>query len=132
MASVVSIRPRYVGDCAGAGWTALGAGRRAAVDGLCVVPIASRLSAIQIAMLQLMWPNPDRDGDLHVRHTPSIEESRAVVQLAVTIVQWARDGQIAEKSDTVSWELTGSGRITRVRNMPLTRRIVRCSTSVDP
>jgi hypothetical protein len=43
MASVVSIRPRYVGDCAAAGWTALGAGRRAAVDGLCVVPIAFAL-----------------------------------------------------------------------------------------
>jgi hypothetical protein len=32
---MVSIRPRYVGDCAAAGWTTLGAGRRAAVDGLC-------------------------------------------------------------------------------------------------
>jgi hypothetical protein len=31
----VSIRPRYVGDCAAAGWTTLGAGRRAAVAGLC-------------------------------------------------------------------------------------------------
>jgi hypothetical protein len=31
----VSIRPRYVGDCAAAGWTTLGAGRRAAVGGLC-------------------------------------------------------------------------------------------------
>jgi hypothetical protein len=34
-AGVVSIRPRYVGDCAAAGWTTLGAGRRAAVGGLC-------------------------------------------------------------------------------------------------
>jgi len=31
----VSIRSRYVGDCAAAGWTTLGAGRRAAVGGLC-------------------------------------------------------------------------------------------------
>jgi hypothetical protein len=30
-----SIRPRYLGDCAAAGWTTLGAGRRAAVGGLC-------------------------------------------------------------------------------------------------
>ncbi|HET9647896.1 MAG TPA: hypothetical protein VFP34_06650 [Microlunatus sp.] len=29
------VRPRYVGDCAAAGWTTLGAGRRAAVGGLC-------------------------------------------------------------------------------------------------
>jgi hypothetical protein len=34
-AGTVSIRSRYVGDCAAAGWTTLGAGRRAAVEGLC-------------------------------------------------------------------------------------------------
>ena len=34
-AGAISIRPRYVGDCAAAGWTTLGAGRRAAVGGLC-------------------------------------------------------------------------------------------------
>jgi hypothetical protein len=34
-AGTVSIRPRYVGDCAAAGWTTLGSGRRAAVNGLC-------------------------------------------------------------------------------------------------
>jgi hypothetical protein len=32
---MVSIRHRYVGDCAAAGWTTLGAGRRAAVGDLC-------------------------------------------------------------------------------------------------
>jgi hypothetical protein len=32
---MVSVRPRYVGDCAAAGWTTLGAGRRAAVGDLC-------------------------------------------------------------------------------------------------
>ena len=31
----VSVRTRYVGDCAAAGWTTLGAGRRASVGGLC-------------------------------------------------------------------------------------------------
>ena len=34
-AGAISIRPRYVGDCAAAGWTTLGAGRRAAVGGAC-------------------------------------------------------------------------------------------------
>jgi hypothetical protein len=34
-AGTVSVRPRYMGDCAAAGWTTLGAGRRAAVGGLC-------------------------------------------------------------------------------------------------
>ncbi len=38
-AGAVSIRPRYVGDCAAAGWTTLGAGRRAAVDGLCALEV---------------------------------------------------------------------------------------------
>jgi hypothetical protein len=36
----VSIRPRYVGDCAAAGWTTLGAGRRAAVGELCDPQVA--------------------------------------------------------------------------------------------
>jgi hypothetical protein len=43
-----------------------------------------------LAMLQLMWPNPDRHGGPNGR-TPTIEEARAVVQLAVTIVQWGRE-----------------------------------------
>jgi hypothetical protein len=34
-AAVVSVRPRYVGDCAAAGWATLGAGRRTSVAGLC-------------------------------------------------------------------------------------------------
>ncbi len=34
-AGAMSIRARYVGDCAAAGWTTLGAGRRAAVGDLC-------------------------------------------------------------------------------------------------
>ena len=52
-AGAISIRPRYVGDCAAAGWTTLGAGRRAAVGGACtpevrdgaVVDWAARKSA---------------------------------------------------------------------------------------
>jgi hypothetical protein len=39
-AGTMSIRPRYVGDCAAAGWTTLGAGRRAAVGGLCTPEVA--------------------------------------------------------------------------------------------
>ena len=36
----VSIRPRYVGGCAAAGWTTLGAGRRANEGGLCDPQVA--------------------------------------------------------------------------------------------
>ena len=34
-AGAVSIRTRYIGECAAAGWATLGAGRRTTVDGLC-------------------------------------------------------------------------------------------------
>jgi hypothetical protein len=33
--AAVSVRPRYIGDCAAAGWATLGAGRRTSVGGLC-------------------------------------------------------------------------------------------------
>lgn len=46
------------------------------------------------AMLRLMWPNPDRHGGAGGR-VPSLEEARAVVHMAVTVVQWARDGVVA-------------------------------------
>lgn len=40
-AGVMAIRPRKVGDCAAAGWTTLGAGRRAYVGGLCDPQVAA-------------------------------------------------------------------------------------------
>ena len=50
-----------------------------------------------VQMLELVWPDPNR----HASPTPELpatrDEARAVVQLAVTIVQWARDGQILRK-----------------------------------
>jgi hypothetical protein len=49
-----------------------------------------------VGMLRMLYPNPDRHvGPDH--RTPTLDEARAVVQLAVTIVQWARDGQIVKK-----------------------------------
>jgi hypothetical protein len=64
-------------------------------------PINPPTSPVQamVGMLRLLHPNPDR----HVgrdRRVPTIEEAQAVVNLAVTIVQWARndrDGQILKK-----------------------------------
>ena len=50
-----------------------------------------------VAMLRLLWPNPDRHSDPKNRRAPTLAEARAVVELAVTIVQWARDGQIVRR-----------------------------------
>lgn len=44
-------------------------------------------------ILHLIWPNPDRHGGADKR-MPSLTEAQAVVQLAITIVQWARTGVI--------------------------------------
>jgi len=46
-------------------------------------------------ILHLMWPNPDRHGSPDSR-TPSQQEAEAVVQLAVTVVQWGR-GDVLRK-----------------------------------
>jgi hypothetical protein len=51
-----------------------------------------------VAMLRLLWPNPDRHGAPASSRAPSIEQARAVVQLAVTIVQWGRNGVIVKKA----------------------------------
>ena len=49
-----------------------------------------------VSMLRLMWPNPDRHGGRGSRQ-PSIVEAQAVVQLAVTIAQWARSGILSKR-----------------------------------
>jgi hypothetical protein len=49
-------------------------------------------------MLRLLWPNPDRHGGGPNPRVPTIGEARAVVQLAVTIVQWGRDGLLGRRS----------------------------------
>ncbi|KKF00466.1 hypothetical protein WN67_18685 [Mycolicibacterium obuense] len=49
-----------------------------------------------VAMLRLLWPNHDRHGG-NQKRTPAPEESRAVVTLAATIVQWHRDGWVVQR-----------------------------------
>lgn len=44
-----------------------------------------------VTMLQTIWPNPDRHAAGNPR-VPNLDEARAVVHLAVTIVQWGRSG----------------------------------------
>jgi hypothetical protein len=47
-------------------------------------------------MIRFMWPNPDRHAAAADRRTPSLQESRAVLQTAITLVSWGRDGLIAK------------------------------------
>jgi hypothetical protein len=50
-----------------------------------------------IHILGLLWPNPDRHGNAAPPRTPTLEEAKGVVHLAVTVVQWTRDGQISRR-----------------------------------
>ena len=56
----------------------------------------SRDVAPLVAMLRLMWPNPDRHASSNSRK-PSLDEAQAVVSLAVVIVQWARVGALSKR-----------------------------------
>jgi hypothetical protein len=51
-----------------------------------------------VQMLSLIWPDPNRHGAATPEPPATIEEVRAVVHLAVTIVQWGRAGSIAKRS----------------------------------
>jgi hypothetical protein len=48
-------------------------------------------------MIRLIWPNPDRHGNPNVRREPTLQEARAVVNLAVTLVQWGRDSLMVKR-----------------------------------
>jgi hypothetical protein len=49
-----------------------------------------------VGMLDEIWPNHDRHGGGQTR-TPSMEEARAVVTLASTIVQWDREAWVVQR-----------------------------------
>jgi hypothetical protein len=50
-----------------------------------------------VQMLELVWPDPNRHASPTPEPPATKDEACAVVQLAVAIVQWGRDGQIVKK-----------------------------------
>ena len=61
-------------------------------------PRTPRTSPVEafLGMLRLLYPNPDRHtGSDH--RTPTPEEARVVVQLAIAVVQWALEGLISKR-----------------------------------
>jgi hypothetical protein len=50
-----------------------------------------------VGMLTLLWPDPNRHGSTTPEPAATVEEGRAIVNLATTIVQWARDGLITRR-----------------------------------
>ena len=58
-------------------------------------PTVSSVETI-VAMLRLIWPNPDRHGGAPgTGRTPSLAEAQAVLQIAITIVNWVRVGIVS-------------------------------------
>jgi hypothetical protein len=59
-----------------------------------------------VQMLELVWPDPNRHDSPMPEQPATGEEACAVVQLAVAIVQWGRDGRIVKERSLVagSWQ----------------------------
>jgi hypothetical protein len=51
-----------------------------------------------VKLLELLWVDPNRHGSSNPEAPATIEEVRALVHLAVTIVQCGRDGLIVKGS----------------------------------
>lgn len=52
---------------------------------------------IFVGMLRMIWPNPDRHGNEDGRQRTEIE-GKPVLGLAITVVQWLREGLLAKSA----------------------------------
>jgi hypothetical protein len=59
-----------------------------------------------IQMLELIWPDPNRLASGTPEAPATRVEACAIVQLAVAIVQWSRDGQVVKTSASQETEIT--------------------------
>lgn len=50
------------------------------------------------SMLQALWGNPDRHGGGSSWRQPQLPEAQALVPIAVTLVQWGRQGVLRKAS----------------------------------
>ena len=92
----VSVRPRYIGDCAAAGWATLGAGRRTSVGGRC----EPRVERQQVADSgRLSQRRGCADGDAGVAGSPAgLAVSATMEPLAALAAADGPDGTLANSS----------------------------------
>jgi hypothetical protein len=51
------------------------------------------------AMLRLIWPNPDRHGSgAGATRKPDLYDAQAVLQIAITVVQFVRAGVVVNRA----------------------------------
>ncbi|MGI8590036.1 MAG: hypothetical protein ACR2M5_03490 [Nakamurella sp.] len=50
------------------------------------------------SMMQALWGNPDRHGGGASWRAPELAEAQALVQIAVTLVQWGRQGVLRKRA----------------------------------
>lgn len=65
-----------------------------------VYPQADKDHNVQglVAMLEQIWPNPDRHGGGGGKRPPTLAEARAVVVIAAAVVQLARSGDLVSRA----------------------------------
>jgi hypothetical protein len=100
------VRPRYVGDCAAAGWTTLGAGRRAAVGGLCDPQVSGNVVADWAARQTAAAAN-DGDAELGTL-AASVAGCVAAVGPGAALAAARPDGSLASYQTAADFRASGA------------------------